>query len=99
MWIRTSDKKRVIFWGMVGKLEASKYKDEVSEKLYETGVFQPKEVGYVLLNGECIGEYATEQRAIEVLDEICRTYEELNYVDRDTARGIVMNGIYQMPEE
>lgn len=99
MWIRTSDKKKVILCGTVGKLEASKYKDEISEKLYETGVFHPKEVGYVLLNGECIGEYATEQRAIEVLDEICRSYEKLNYVDRDTARGFVENGIYQMPEE
>ena len=46
-----------------------------------------------------LGHYETRERAAEVLDEICRTYEELNYVDRDTARGIVMNGIYQMPEE
>lgn len=45
-----------------------------------------------------LGTYKSKDRAIEVLEEICNAYEELNYVDRDTARGIVMNGIYQMPE-
>lgn len=46
-----------------------------------------------------LGDYITEQRAIEVLDDICKFYTELNYVDRDTARGIVENGVYQMLEE
>lgn len=92
MWIRTSDRKRVIFCGTVGKLEVDKCTEKVSK---------------VLLNGEEIGKYDTEERAIEVLDEICNAYISLNkHAGREYNGnhisgyfgGYVKNGIFQMPE-
>lgn len=92
MWIRTSDRKRVIFCGTVGKLEADKCTEKVSK---------------VLLNGEEIGKYDTEERAIEVLDEICNAYISLNkHAGREYNGnhisgyfgGYVKNGVFQMPE-
>lgn len=71
MWIRTSDKKKVLFCGTVGKLEVDRCTEKVSK---------------VLLNGEELGRYNTEQRAIAVLDEICNYYESNE------------NGVFQMPE-
>lgn len=46
-----------------------------------------------------IGIYPTEQRVIEVLDEICNAYISLNDKDRKGGFAYVKNGIYQMPEE
>ena len=92
MWIRTSDKKRVIFCGTVGKLEVDRCTEKVSK---------------VLLNGEELGRYNTEERAIEVLDEICNAYIALNKCMGKEFRsnnpsgyfgGYVKNGVYQMPE-
>lgn len=55
-----------------------------------------------------LGEYKTEKRAIEVLDEICNAYLYLNiekgneYVGMNSNvgyfGGYVKNGVYQMPE-
>lgn len=44
-----------------------------------------------------LGEYLTEERAIEVLDEICNAYLNLN-IDHFCDYGYVKNGVYQMPE-
>lgn len=54
-----------------------------------------------------LGRYLSEQRAIEVLDEICNAYISLNKCMGKEFRannpsgyfgGYVKNGIYQMPE-
>ena len=55
-----------------------------------------------------LGEYQTEQRAIEVFDEICNAYLNLNIEKGSEFLGInssigyfggyVKNGVYQMPE-
>lgn len=54
-----------------------------------------------------LGEYKTEERAIEVLDEICNAYISLNkQVGREYNShhisgyfgGYVKNGVFQMPE-
>ena len=54
-----------------------------------------------------LGEYPTEERAIEVLDEICNAYISLNKHAGKEYRGnnpsgyfvgYVKNGIFQMPE-
>lgn len=43
-----------------------------------------------------LGEYQTEERAIEVLDEICMNYISLNSTKGNTP--YVKNGVFQMPE-
>lgn len=43
-----------------------------------------------------LGYYSTEERAIEVLDEICMNYISLNSTKGNTP--YVKNGVYQMPE-
>lgn len=43
-----------------------------------------------------LGYYSTEERAIEVLDEICMNYISLNSTKDNNS--YVKNGIYQMPE-
>lgn len=43
-----------------------------------------------------LGEYQTEQRAIEVLDEICLAYISLNSFKGNAP--YVKNGVFQMPE-
>lgn len=54
-----------------------------------------------------LGEYPTEERAIEVLDEICNAYISLNKCMGKEFRsnnpsgyfgGYVKNGVFQMPE-
>lgn len=43
-----------------------------------------------------LGEYQTEERDIEVLDEICMNYISLNSTKGNTP--YVKNGVFQMPE-
>lgn len=47
-----------------------------------------------------LGKYATEERAIEVLDEICKAYLDLNVSHHfsDYGYSYVKNGVLQMPE-
>lgn len=55
-----------------------------------------------------LGEYQTEERSIEVLDEICNAYLNLNkekgdkFCGRNSSMGFfggyVKNGVFQMPE-
>ena len=44
-----------------------------------------------------LGNYQTKERAIEVFDEICKAYLDLN-VNHFCDYGYVKNGVYQMPE-
>lgn len=62
-----------------------------------------------VVNGDCllIGKYKTKERAIEVLDDICRAYECSLYCEHgfDSAAALqrpyifAQNRVYQMPEE
>lgn len=97
MLIRSQDKKRI--FDMTG----SNIKIGVNNKIYGCGnTFGCDDISTVL------GKYPTEQRAIEVLDEICNFYLNLN---RETGSeivstnigfgyfgGYVKNGVFQMPE-
>lgn len=40
-----------------------------------------------------LGRYPTEERAIEVLDEICQNYEDIKFMERRSGH------VFQMPEE
>lgn len=94
MWIRTSDRKAIIDTsGMT--LRISREPDG-NIGIIAYGNNQPDDVV------EKLASYDNEQRAVEVLDEICNAYMKLN-VDAinygcDNG-GYVKNGVYQMPEE
>lgn len=44
-----------------------------------------------------LGEYKTEERAKEVLQEIIKTYEDCNASAVSTGYGYVKNKVYEMP--
>lgn len=46
-----------------------------------------------------LGEYATEERAKEVLEEIIEEYKNGNAVSFYEGYGYVMNRVYEMPKE
>lgn len=46
-----------------------------------------------------LGEYATEERAKEVLEEIIEEYKNSNAVSFYEGYGYVMNRVYEMPKE
>ena len=48
-------------------------------------------IRYIFVGNELMGKYNSEDRAIEVVDEICRTYSEQNIATCDH--------VMQMPEE
>lgn len=51
-------------------------------------------------DGECIGDYKTEERAKEVLKEILEAYKNCNYYSlSQMGEGFVINDYYEMPEE
>lgn len=97
MWIRSQDKKRI--FDMTG----SNIEIGVNNNIYGYGnTFGYEDISTML------GKYPTEERAIEVLDEICNFYLNLN---RETSSeivstnigfgyfgGYVKNGVFQMPE-
>ena len=97
MLIRSQDKKRI--FDMTG----SNIEIGVNNEIYGCGnTFGCDDISTVL------GKYPTEQRAIEVLDEICNAYLNLNIakggeffgMNSSTGYfgGYVKNGVYQMPE-
>lgn len=85
MLIRSTDKKRIM------NLDATRKIDVCSGK--EDGMYA------ISIDDWYVGEYKSEQRALEVLDEICNAYISLNDKDRKTGFSYVKNGIYRMPEE
>ncbi len=96
MWIRSQDKKTI--FDMSGCTLGVNLKNEV----YGFGNNSLNEDPPTIL-----GYYSTEERAIEVLDEICNAYISLNkQVGREYNShhisgyfgGYVKNGVFQMPE-
>lgn len=105
MWIRSQDKRSIVVLERASSICVMKYRAPYCAKpLCEkrNGDF------FIEASGRIIGTYPTEERAIEVLDEICNTYLDLNiekgneYVgfnsNVDYFGGYVKNGVYQMPE-
>lgn len=94
MWIRSQDKKRI--FDMTGSnIEIAQGKNILG---YDN-TFSSGNVPTFL------GKYPTEQRAIEVLDEICNAYISLNYQKGKECSATygyfgayVKNGVFQMPE-
>nr|DAO80881.1 MAG TPA: hypothetical protein [Caudoviricetes sp.] len=70
-----------------------------------TGIEHMKLSGYGIYayfekdNWSVLGEYSTEERAKEVLQEIIDTYCESNEKFISTGYGYVKNNIYEMPED
>lgn len=96
MWIRSQDKK--IIFDMSGCTLGINLENEI----YGFGNNYLNEDPPTIL-----GYYPTEQRAIEVLDEICNSYISLNkHAGREYNGnhisgyfgGYVKNGVFQMPE-
>lgn len=96
MLIRSQDKKTI--FDMTG----SNIEIGVNNNIYGYGnTFGYEDISTML------GKYPTEQRAIEVLDEICNAYISLNKCMGKEFRsnnpsgyfgGYVKNGVFQMPE-
>ncbi len=97
MWIRSQDKKTIF------DISGCTLGVNFENKICGLGNNSSDEDTPVLL-----GSYPTEERAIEVLDEICNFYLNLN---RETGNeivstnigfgyfgGYVKNGVFQMPE-
>lgn len=85
MLIRSQDKKKI--FDMTG----SNIEIGVNNNIYGYGnTFGYEDISTML------GKYPTEQRAIEVLDEICMNYISLNSTKGNTP--YVKNGVFQMPE-
>lgn len=100
MWIRTQNKMCVCNLENMEGISIGKNGDE--KKFFLTMRFSSERAD----NCE-LGEYPTEERAIEVLDEICNAYISLNKSMGKEYRGnnpsgcfggYVKNGVFQMPE-
>lgn len=51
-------------------------------------------------NSYFLGQYKTEERAKEVLQEIVQAYKDCNYYSlSEMGKGFVQNDFYQMPKE
>lgn len=93
LWIRTQDKERLV---QVKYIDL--YTDEDIEENNEFRLYS-----YVDDNRQfLLGIYATKERALEVLDEIQRLIEDLQYlsyaIDNKEFAGYRPN-VYEMPKE
>lgn len=84
MLIRSADKKTIVNLSNVNIMEV-----ENLEECSDCGVW---------IDGYKMAGYETEERATEVLDEICNAYISLNDKDRKAGFSYVKNGVFQMPE-
>ena len=104
MWIRSQDKRSIVVLERASSICVMKYRAPYCAKpLCEkrNGDF------FIEASGRIIGTYPTEERATEVLDEICDAYISLNKQVGKEYRGnnpsgyfggYVKNGVFQMPE-
>lgn len=83
MLIRSADKTRIANIDTIRLIDIGEPNEDLSCVIY--------------MDSRYMGEYKSEQRAIEVLDEICNAYIGLNSFKGNAP--YVKNGIYQMPEE
>lgn len=89
MLIRSQDKK--VIFDMTG----SNIEIGLDNKIYGYGNSFNENDLYTFL-----GKYTTKERAIEVLDKICKAYLDLNVSHHfsDYGYSYVKNGVFQMPE-
>lgn len=101
MLIRSQDKRTVIVLENKSSLFVEKFQNYPYGKLLG-------ELSFIQAGNKIIGIYVTEERAIEVLDEICNAYLNLNIAKGSEFFGMnssmgyfggyVKNGVFQMPE-
>ena len=85
MIIVSQDKKRTVENLNLGIRNAGEYNSNYT--IYNTEI------------GEDLGEYATEERAKEVLQGIIWTYQSCNKDSFAGRYGYVQNKVYEMPKE
>ena len=100
MWIRSQDKLSMCNLDNIDCITHS-YSGNPKDTRFEIYAFNQEEK-------TILGYYQTKQRTIEVLDEICNAYLELNRkagselvstnIGFDYFGGYVKNGVFQMPE-
>jgi hypothetical protein len=88
MWIRSQNKKRLVNVGMLD--------------ICDTRIFVSELPGQIPKSGICVGKYESEERAIEVLDEIQENINVLEYdkVYKSRHEEMYAQGryVYEMPE-
>lgn len=93
MLIRSQDKRSIVVLERASSICVMKYRAPYCVKpLCEKGNGD----FFIEASGRIIGTYPTEERAIEVLDEICFAYISLNSFKGNAP--YVKNGVFQMPE-
>ena len=91
MIIVSQDKKRIVNFDNLTQVYITHCEED------NTGYFIRFETVDSLY--EDLGEYATEERAKEVLEEIIEAYKNGNAVSFYEGYGYVMNRVYEMPKE
>ena len=88
MWIRSQDKKRLIDAEMI--------------EICDNRIFVSELPSEMITSGICVGKYGSEERAIEVLDEIQENINVLEYdkVYKSRHEEMYAQGryVYEMPE-
>lgn len=86
LWIRTQDRKKLILINTLAIAE------NTSRSILGFGID-----GHVKVE---LGDYDTEERALEVLDEIQELLEPVHIADISKKEGIIgANILYEMPQE
>ena len=86
LWIRTQDRKKLV---LINTLSIA---ENTSRSILGFGID-----GHVKVE---LGDYDTEERALEVLDEIQELLEPVHIADISKKEGIIgANILYEMPEE
>ena len=86
LWIRTQDRKKLVLINTLAIAE------NTSRSILGFGID-----GHVKVE---LGDYDTEERTLEVLDEIQELLEPVHIADISKKEGIIgANTLYEMPEE
>lgn len=86
LWIRTQDRKKLV---LINTLSIA---ENTSRSILGFGID-----GHVKVE---LGDYDTEERALEVLDEIQELLEPVHIADISKKEGIIgANILYEMPQE
>lgn len=115
MLIRSQDKKSLINFDGVAKLTIFEQAVTVEVKESDlpfgeynaTGKYEYEVIIHTDCIGDVIGKYASEEKAIKVLDMICERYQNSLYCDNmfDNAAQVqrpyivVSNEVFQMPQD
>ena len=95
MLIRTQSKMRVCNLQRMEEISIEKRDDKRGG---ETAFFLTMRFSSEETDNCELGEFSTQKRAVEILDEICLAYLNLNSFSYRGEVPYVKNGIFQMPE-